>query len=296
MLSTVGGNYRVFTKGETVNASLRGRMKRGERMRVLVGDDVLLHEHRDGSVTIEEITERRNVLKRRTPGKARRTREVAANVDRVIVVGAGDRPAWDPHLMDRFLVVAEANHLPATVVVNKADLTPDAESLGDAYRAAGYDVLVTSVPNASGIESLRRHLAGNVSLLTGATGVGKSTLLNAVQPGLSLRTAEVSRRSGAGRHTTTAAEMYPLNDGGFVVDTPGLRNIGLWGLDPLELGAAFPEFASWAPSCRFDNCRHVEEPGCAVSDAAAQGKISQTRLDSYRKLLEESVQAARHWE
>ncbi len=286
----------MFSNGETLDTSLRGRMKRGDKMRVLVGDNVLLDEHPDGSVTIEEINERRNVLKRRTPGKTRRTRTVAANVDQVIVVGAADRPRWDPQLMDRFLVVAEVNGLSATVVVNKADLTQDAESLGDAYRAAGYEVLVTSVPNALGIDRLRRQLTGRVSLLTGATGVGKSSLLNAVQPGLSLRTGEVSRRGGSGRHTTTAAEMYPLNDSGFVVDTPGLRDVGLWGVDPIELGAAFPEFTEWIPSCRFDNCRHVEEPGCAVSDAAAGGEISQTRLDSYRRLLEEAIQAARHWE
>ncbi len=271
-------------------------MKRGHKMRVLVGDDVLLDEHPDGSVTIEEIKERRTVLKRRTPGKTRGTRTVAANVDQVIVVGAADRPPWDPQLMDRFLVVAEANGLSATVVVNKADLSKEAESLGEAYRAAGYEVLVTSVPNGSGIDRLRRQLTGRISLLTGATGVGKSSLLNAVQPGLSLRTGEVSRRSGSGRHTTTAAEMHPLNDGGFVVDTPGLRDIGLWAVDSMELGAAFPEFAEWIPSCRFDNCRHVEEPGCAVSDAAARGEISQTRLASYRRLLEEAKQAARHWE
>ena len=296
VLSTAGGNYRVFSNDETLDASLRGRMKRGHKMRVLVGDDVLLHEHPDGSVTIEEINERRNVLKRRRPGKTRGTRTVAANVDQVIVVGAADRPRWDPQLMDRFLVVAEANGLSATVVVNKADLAEDAESLGDVYRAAGYEVLVTSVPNASGVDRLRGKLTGKVSLLTGATGVGKSSLLNAVQPGLSLRTGEVSRRGGSGRHTTSAAEMYPLNGGGFVVDTPGLRDIGLWGVDPIELGAAFPEFAEWIPSCRFDNCRHVEEPGCAVSQAAAGGEISQSRLDSYRRLLEEAIQAARHWE
>ena len=296
VLSVAGGNYRVFSNGDTLDASLRGRMKRNTGKRVLVGDAVWLHAQEDQSFTIEEIGERRSVLQRRTPGKSRGFRAIAANVDQVIVVGAADDPRWDAHLMDRFVVVAEANHLPATIVVNKADLVSGASSLGKPYRAAGYDVIVTSVPQAVGIETLGRKLAGQVSLFSGSTGVGKSSLLNAVQPGLRLRTAEVSRRSRMGRHTTTAAEMHPLHSGGFVVDTPGLRNIGLWGIEPLELGAAFPEFASWLPNCRFDDCRHMEEPGCAVAAAADRGDLSTTRLDSYRKLLVESASAAKPWE
>ena len=139
MLSFVGGIYRVFSNGETLDASLRGRMKRGRAKRVLVGDEVLLHAHGDGSLTIEEVAERRTVLQRRTPGKSRGVRAIAANLDQVIVVGAADQPRWDAHLMDRFLVVAETNHLPAVVVVNKADLVSDAASLGEPYDAAGYE-------------------------------------------------------------------------------------------------------------------------------------------------------------
>ena len=296
MLSIVGGTYRVFSNGETLDASLRGRMKRRRDKRVLVGDEVLLHAHENGSVTIEDVAERRSLLQRRTPGKSRGVRLIAANLDQVILVGAADRPRWDAHLMDRFLVVAETNHLTAVVVVNKADLVDDAASLGEPYHAAGYDVIVTSVPHGVGIEPLQRKLANRVSLFTGSTGVGKSALLNLLQPGLRLRTAEVSRRSGAGRHTTTTTEMHSLKDGGFVVDTPGLRDVGLWGVMPQELAAAFPEFASQIPHCRFDNCRHVTEPNCAVAAAADSGEISRARLDSYRKLLEEAVQAAKHWE
>ncbi|MCH8256026.1 MAG: GTPase RsgA, partial [Gemmatimonadetes bacterium] len=131
----------MFSNGETLDASLRGRMKRGEAKRVLVGDEVLLHAHENGSVTIEEVAERRTVLRRRMPGKSRGVRSIAANLDQVIVVGAADRPRWDTHLIDRFLVVAETNHLPAVVVVNKADLVDDAASLGEPYGAAGYDVI-----------------------------------------------------------------------------------------------------------------------------------------------------------
>lgn len=270
-------------------------MKRGTVGRLLVGDVVRLQPHPDGGTTIEAVDPRRSVLKRRSPGKSRGVRPIAANVDQVIVVGAADHPRWDAHLLDRFLVVAEANHLTAIVVVNKTDLVADATVLAAPYRTAGYEVIFTSVPRGDGVEELRAKLVERVSLFSGATGVGKSSLLNAVQPGLRLRTGEVSKRSRAGRHTTTAAEMHPLRAGGFVVDTPGLRDVGLWGIDLAELAAAFPEFAAYAPCCRFDNCRHMEEPGCAV--AAAEGaEVDPGRLKSYRRFVEEVARAARHWE
>ena len=261
-----------------------------------MGDDVTIRVHADGSATIESVAERRSLLKRRTPGKTRGIRTIVANIDQVVVVGSADQPQWNPHVMDRFIVVAEANDLPSIIVVNKADLVENAGALTEVYRAVGYRVIVTSVPEGSGIEELRSGLTNLVSLFTGSSGVGKSSLLNALQPGLKLRTAEVSRRSRAGRHTTVAAEMYPLVGGGFVVDTPGLRDVGLWAVDPLEVSAAFPEFASHVSECRFDNCRHLEEPGCAVIDATRRGEISESRLASYRTLLEEALQASRHWE
>lgn len=292
VLSAVGGSYRVFGQHETWDASLRGRLKHGSHRRVLVGDSVMFRVHEDGSATIEEVLERRSVLVRRAPGKTRGTRTVAANVDQVVVVGAADEPPWDARVTDRFLVVAEANHLPSLIVVNKADLAADASQLAEIYRLAGYEVVVTSVPQAVGIETLRDKLTDRVSLFTGSTGVGKSSLLNALQPGLRLRTGEVSARTRSGRHTTVAAEMHPLESGGFVVDTPGLRDIGLWALDPREVSAAFPEFAIHARACRFDDCRHLGEPGCEVTAATKRGEISETRLASYRRLLEEALQAS----
>jgi ribosome biogenesis GTPase len=262
---------------------------------VLVGDAVRVERQPDGSATIEEVLPRRSVLKRRSPGRSRGVRYVAANVDQVVVVGAVDQPRWDAHLIDRFISVAEANDLPSVLVVNKCDLEGDSDACAAPYLLAGYPVIFTSLPEHDGIEQLREHLTGRISLFTGPTGVGKSSLLNALQPGLRLRTEAVGSRSGAGRHTTVSAEMHPLGDDAHVVDTPGLRDIGLWGLEPLEVARAFPEFDAYVSGCKFDNCRHLQEPDCAVAAAVEQGRIAGSRLESYRRLLQEALEAARPW-
>ncbi|MFQ5702805.1 MAG: ribosome small subunit-dependent GTPase A [Gemmatimonadales bacterium] len=295
VLAKTGGLYRVSCDGRIVEANLRGRLRQSGRERVLVGDRVVVTEHDDGGATVEEVEPRSSVLKRRTPGGHRGVRHVAANVDQVVVVGATRRPAWNAHTMDRFTAVAEANGLAVTLVVNKCDLCDRSDVLALPYRTAGYRVVLTSVPNREGLDELASYLDGCISLLTGPTGVGKSSLLNAMQPGLKLRTSEVSEKSGGGRHTTVAAEMYPFGPSGFVVDTPGLRDIGLWGLEPLEVAAAFPELEKFETDCRFDNCRHLEEPGCAVARAAQNGQMAASRLASYRRLLDEAVAAARDW-
>lgn len=262
---------------------------------MLVGDRVVLVRHGDGTLTIEEVQARRSVLKRRAPGKTRGERAVAANVDQVVVVAAARHPDFDPHLVDRFTAVAEANALPVVLLINKSDLDPGATKHGVPYRRAGYTVLCTSATRGEGLGRVRSCLHDRVSLFTGPTGVGKSSLLNGLVPGLRLRTAPVSHRSRGGRHTTVAAEMHPLGGDGFVVDTPGLRDIGLWGLEPAEVAAAFPEMAEHAVSCRFDDCRHLAEPGCAVVAAVEAGTLSATRHGSYRQMLAEAERAARPW-
>lgn len=295
MLSHAGGRYRVWMGNETVEASLRGRLKQSADDRIIVGDRVRIATGADGSMTIEAVLPRRSVLKRRSPGKMRGVRDVAANLDQVVVVGAACDPDWDPYLMDRFTAVAEANALSVTVVINKIDLDGNATALGAPYRGAGYPVLLTSARERIGLADLARRLEGQVSLFTGPTGVGKSSLLNALQPGLALRTGPVGTRSRGGRHTTVAAEMHPFAPVGFVVDTPGLRDIGLWGLRTPDVSAAFPELASYRAACRFDNCRHLEEPDCAVRLAVESGAMSASRWESYCRLLTEAERAARPW-
>lgn len=294
VLACAGGRYRVHGAGQIVEASLRGRLKHETGDKLVVGDAVSLHTHPDGAVTIESVEQRRSELRRRNPGKTRGERVVVANIDQVVVVGAVARPTWDPYLIDRFTAVAEANRLAVAVVVNKCDLS-DGEPVATPYRLAGYPVLLTSVKASQDLDALRARLEGRISVFTGPTGVGKSSLLNALQPGLRLRIGDVSVKSHAGRHTTVAAEMHPFGADGFVVDTPGLRDVGLWGLEPQEVAAAFPEVAAHAGDCRFDNCRHLEEPACAVVGAVENGEIAESRLTSYRRLLAEAQQAARPW-
>jgi ribosome biogenesis GTPase len=293
VLSRTGGRYLVWSDGHTVEAVLRGHLKHRREAQVLVGDHVSLAVHDAPPATIEHILPRRSLLKRRSPGRARGTRAIAANVGQVVVVGAVRQPDWDPYLIDRFLAVAEANRLPASLVINKADLADDPSALAAPYLRAGYAVSITSVRTGQGVEQLRTILTGSVTLLTGPTGVGKSSMLNALVPGLRLRTGEVGLRSQAGRHTTVAVDMHVIDADSFVVDTPGLRDIGLWGLSPLEVGAAFPELGGLSGGCRFDDCQHRGEPGCAVRAAVDDGELSASRYASYRRLLDEAEQAAR---
>ncbi|OLC07506.1 MAG: ribosome small subunit-dependent GTPase A [Gemmatimonadetes bacterium 13_1_40CM_70_11] len=209
----------------------------------------------------------------------------------MVVTSARD-PEPNPRMLDRFLVVAEGSGLPAVVVVNKIELTRSvADVLERRYRPAGYLVVATSAKVPEGLPALRDLLRGRTSVFTGASGVGKSSLLNALEPALGLRTGEISAYWRTGKHTTTAAELVPLGreggGAGFVVDTPGMREVRTWGIDGDRLATCFPEFRRYLDRCRFDNCRHLAEPDCAVRRAAAEGTIDPDRLVSYQRLYEE---------
>ena len=298
VLSGTGGVWRVLgADGEVHEAALRGRLKQGS-LKLAVGDEVELERGEPGdALAIATIHPRRSKLARRAPGGGHGERIVAANVDQVVVVFALVKPTPHPRMLDRFLVIAEANELAARIVVNKVDLADEAAAkalFGD-YARAGYPLHLTSTKDRRGLDALHDALKGRVSALSGPSGVGKSSLLNALYPGLGLRVGEISESVNKGRHTTVGALLHPLPDGGFVADTPGLREIGMWGLDPSRLADCFPEFRPLTPLCRFADCTHTVEPGCEVRDAVARGEVSGVRHESYMKLREELEETSRLW-
>lgn len=296
VLRGTGGVWHVRDEqGITREASLRGRLKQGETMKLAVGDEVVIEPDARGSAwAIAEILPRRSRLARRAPGGGFGERVVVANVDQIVVVFAAAQPEPHPRMLDRFLVIAEANDVPARIVLNKMDLAPgDVRSRFADYPRAGYPLHETSVTECTGLDALRDALHGRVSALTGPSGVGKSSLLNAMYPGFNLRVGEISRSVQKGRHTTVGAEMHPLPDGGYVVDTPGLREVGVWNVPPEALDGYFPEFRPYLGRCRFRDCRHRAEPECAVRDAVESGDVSGARYESYLRLYDELEQDAR---
>lgn len=289
MLGRSGSTYRVSTPAGEVTAVLRGKVKHEDKGRVVVGDHVLLDA---GGIIGSEP--RRNVLERRSVN-GRSSRPVAANLDRVLVLTAVTQPKPILSLIDRLLAIAEANDLPTGLVITKIDLASHAD-LSRRFRSAGYQVWPASILTGEGIEALSRELHGRVTLLTGPSGVGKSSLLNRIQPGLKLPTQEISAKIERGKNTTVSAVMVPLDAGGFLVDTPGFSDVGLAGIEPRELARCFPEMRDLIDRCRFPDCRHLIEPGCAVRAAVDAGTVDSGRYASYRGLLEELTGAPRPWE
>jgi ribosome biogenesis GTPase len=295
VLRALSGFYTIATvDGDLIEARLRGRMKKERQASDLavIGDRVTVERLADGTGAIASVEPRTRRFSRRQPGPRGSWREdvMVANPDLVAVVFACDRPPPNPRLIDRFLVVTEYNEVPAIIVANKVDLVGEAAALElfGAYQRIGYDVVFASAKTTIGLEELRQRLAGRLSIVTGPSGVGKSTLLNTLQPGLQLATGEVSGvLSGKGKHTTTHAELHPLDGpaGGYVADTPGVRELGLWQIPSTELASCFPEFRPHLGACAFNDCTHLHEPHCGLRAAVGAGAVTEARYDSYRRMM-----------
>jgi ribosome biogenesis GTPase len=290
------GFFTIRTDAADTVCQLRGRLKKERRDTdlIAVGDRVTISLLPDGSGVVEEILPRARALSRRMASSTNRGRfggrvreqVIVANPDQAVFVFACAEPTPHLRMLDRFLVAAERDHIPSVVCANKADLLDpaQAEKLFGPYRSVGYPVLFTSARTGLGVEELRTRLAGKLSVLSGPSGVGKSSLLNVVQPGLGLRVRTVSETHSKGRHTTVTPELVALPDGGFVADTPGLRAIAFWDIAPEELDAYFPEIRPLVEHCTYNDCTHEHTPGCAVERAVAEGLVSPERYDSYLRL------------
>jgi ribosome biogenesis GTPase len=292
------GFFWVHTDQGRVVCQLRGRLKQRRQSSALaaVGDRVEITLQPDGTGMIERVAPRARVLSRQAPGghgragnrRAEGATEhvIVANPDQVVLVFACAQPAPHLRMLDRFLVVAEINQLPAVICANKVDLVApaEAEALFGLYTRLGYRVLYTSAVTGANVPRLRELLRGRISVLSGPSGAGKSSLLNALQPGLGLLAREVSQATFKGRHTTVYAELLPLDGGGYVADTPGIRSLGLWDVEPEELDGYFPEVKPFVTFCEFSDCTHRHEPGCAVRAAVSRGEIAESRYDSYVRL------------
>jgi ribosome biogenesis GTPase len=284
------GFYSVETDRGKVVCKLRGRLKQRtiQEEVVAVGDSVGVMLISDGTGMIESVEPRKRSLSRLDPQPRGFYRQIMlANPDQVVLVFACAQP--EPHLrmLDRFLVVAEKNGIPAFIVANKMDITGPkrAEEIFSVYPGLGYPVLFTSTINGEGIEPLREKLQGKISAFAGPSGVGKTSLLNQIQPELGLKVREVyAHLEQRGRHTTNVREMFPIDGGGYVADLPGLRSLALWDTQPEELDGYFPELRGLVSDCQFNDCKHMNEPGCAVIRAVEKGDVNPERYESYLKL------------
>ena len=281
------GFFFVETGQGLVVCQLRGKLKQGRA----VGDIAALGDHvqvtvlADGSGVIEEIEERERAIVRMDPRPRGVYQQVLlANPDQAVFVFACAHPDPKLRMLDRFLVVAEKQKVPPIIIANKTDLLPNAEELFGMYTQLGYRVIYTSVKEGRGIEELREALRGKISAFAGPSGVGKSSLLNALQPGLGLAVNEISTFMNKGKHTTVARQLFPLEGGGYVADTPGWKSLALWDTEPEEMDAYFPELAPLVAQCQFSDCSHTHEPGCAVLAALEAGRIHRERYESYLRL------------
>ncbi len=287
IIKAQSGFFTVETGQGLVVCQLRGKLKQGRAKGDIaaIGDRVRVTVLPDGSGVIEEVEERTRAIVRLDPRPQGDYQQVLlANADQAVFVFACAHPSPRLKMLDRFLVIAEKQMIPAVIIANKVDLVDDPKEIFGLYETIGYRVLYTSTKTGVGIEDLKSILAGKISAFAGPSGAGKSSLLNALQPGLGLAVNEISKVMDKGKHTTVTRQLFPLEGSGYIADTPGWKSLALWDTEPEEIDGYFPELRELVQYCQFSDCTHTHEPGCAVQRALEEGKIHRARYDSYLRL------------
>lgn len=294
VLKSTGSWYEVLADGVRYQCRIRGKLRlKGVRSTnpVVVGDWVRFESDEQGGYVISAIEPRRNYIIRRASNLSKESHIIASNIDQALLVVTLFSPETAMEFVDRFLVTCEAYKVPVTILLAKIDLArqhPETvEEFYSIYEKAGYRIIEISATEGEGVDEVRELLHGKTTLLSGNSGVGKSTLVAAVEPGLDIKTGEISQSHHKGKHTTTFSTMYPLAEGGYIIDTPGIKGFGLIDIDDAELAHYFPEMMRYLPDCRFYNCSHTHEPGCAVVEAVKRGEIAYPRYESYLKIMDE---------
>lgn len=303
VIKSTGSWYIVKVgSGEKFECRIKGKFRLdGMKLTnpVAVGDSVLV-EIKSEENQIKEIFPRVNFIARQSPRKKHDLHLLASNIDQAILIVTIVSPSLKPAFIDRFLLMTEPRDIPAIIVFNKADLcSADDKELFEVlryiYGQVGYQCLLVSALNGDGIEDLKSILQGKISLIAGQSGVGKSSLLNAIQPGLNLRTGDISDYTGKGQHTTTFAEMFELDFGGSIIDTPGIKTLSFNNLEVMDVAHNFKEFFQYSSACKYGDCTHRNEPGCAVKQAIEERKISELRYQNYLQILDE-IEDQNYWE
>ncbi|MEX1189424.1 MAG: ribosome small subunit-dependent GTPase A [Bacteroidia bacterium] len=304
VIRSTGSFASVITEdGRQVECKVKGIFRKTELRTtnpIAVGDKVKIDESGDVAL-ITEIDDRDNYIIRKSINLSKEAHILAANVDQAYVLVTLHSPRTSMGFVDRLLVTCEAYHIPASIVINKADLyehkDKDLDLLADfidVYSSIGYEVIVVSALTGMNLDVLRKHMQDKICLFVGHSGSGKSSLINAIQPGLKLKTGDISAAHGKGKHTTTFAELHPLDASTWIVDTPGVKEFGIIDMEKFEIRNYFPEFRELAPECRFKNCLHLEEPGCAIKKGVEQGNIPPERYSSYLGLMNsEEIQGSK---
>lgn len=303
VIKSTGSWYIVrLENGEIVESRIGGKFRLdGKKITnpVAVGDEVIVEETK-GEYIIRDILPRRNYVARQSPRKKHDLHLLASNVDQAILVVTIVDPDLKPGFIDRFLLMTEPRDIPAIIVFNKSDLYGEEEletyaALEYIYNKIGYETLLVSAANGHNLDTLREKLKDKVSLISGQSGVGKSSLLNVLSKGIEIKTQEISDYSGKGQHTTTFAEMHPLDFGGYIIDTPGIKTLSFNNMEIMDVAHNFKEFFRASEDCKFANCTHRNEPGCAVKKAIENYTISELRYQNYLQILDE-IEDQNYWE